>query len=368
MNRRPLAIARFASWAACAAGALLLFVGYFSARAAFFQAWWMAWIFWGGISFGAFAVLCLQALTGGRWSALLRRPVEAAAQTLPVAALLMLPAAAGFSSIFPWAQPDFFSTHHLPHHQRYLTEGGFWFRALLYFVPTIPLAFLVRMYTRAAELRPAGSNRGLLAGLGGIGAVVYVLTMNFASTDWVMSLEPEWSSTIFAIIFMAGQFLSALALCAVVALLFAPPETLAPALLRDVGNLLLAFVIFWAYVTFSQFLIIWSGNLPHEISWYVHRRQAGWPAAVLWLGIAQFLLPFALLLSRASKHRPRVLAAIAGFIFAANMLHTYWLIAPTYHPQTAAPRWLDFAALLAIGGLWMATYLRSLEATYVRTF
>jgi hypothetical protein len=189
--------------------------------------------------------------------------------------------------------------------------------------------------------------------------------MNFASTDWVMSLEPEWTSTIFAVIFIASQFLCALALSAMVALLSAPPATLAPAVLRDVGNLLLAFVIFWAYVTFSQFLIIWSGNLPREISWYVHRRQAGWPVVVLLLGIAQFLLPFALLLSRAAKHRPRLLAAIAGFIFAANLLHVYWLIAPTYHPSTAAPHWLDFAALLAIGGLWMATYLRKLEDAYV---
>jgi hypothetical protein len=365
MNPERLSYARYVAWFACAIGALCLLVGYFVARPAFFRALWLAWIFWGGISFGAFGLLCLQALTGGRWSALLRRPAEAATQTLPVVGLLMLPAAAGFPSILPWAQPGFFSIHILPHHQQYLTERWFWLRAAVYFLLLLPLAFLVRVYTRAAELRPAGTNCPLLTALGGIGAVVYVLTMNFASTDWITSLEPEWSSTIFAIIFMASQFLAALALSAVVVLLTAPPETLAPALLRDVGNLLLAFVIFWAYVTFSQFLIIWSGNLPREISWYVHRRQAGWPAVVLLLGIAQFFFPFALLLSRAAKHRPRLLAAIAAFILAASLLHLYWLIAPTYHPETAAPHWLDFAALLAIGGLWMATYLRKLEVAYV---
>jgi hypothetical protein len=365
MKLEQLTFARGAAWFACALGALFLLVGYFVARPAFFRAWWMAWIFWGGISLGAFALLCLQALTGGHWSALLRRPAQAATQTLPLVALLMLPVAAGLPHIFPWAEPDFFSVHPLPHHQHYLTQGWFCFRAALYFVLLVPLAFLVRAYTRAAELRPRGSNRALLAALGGVGAVLYVLTMNFASTDWVMSLEPEWSSTIFAIIFMAGQFLSALALSAVVALLTASPEALAPALLRDVGNLLLAFVIFWAYVTFSEFLIIWSGNLPREISWYIHRRQAGWPAVVLVLGIAQFVLPFALLLSRAAKHRPRLLASMAGVILAANLLHIYWLIAPAYHPESAAPHWLDCAALLAIGGLWMATFLGKLEAAYV---
>lgn len=365
MNRERLTLARRFAWCASAIGILALLVGFVAARPAFFRAWWMAWIFWGGITFGAFAILCLQALTGGRWSALLRRPVEAATKTLAFAGVLMLPAAAGLPYIFPWAQPAYFATHHLPHHQQYLSAGGFWFRAALYFILLLPLALLVRTYIRASELRPAGSNRALLTALGGLGAVIYVLAMNFASTDWVMSLEPEWSSTIFAIIFMLSQFLSALALSSIVALLLSPSDTLEPGLLRDVGNLLLAFVVFWAYVTFSQFLIIWSGNLPREISWYVHRREAGWPAVVLVLAILQFLLPFALLLSRAVKHRPRLLAGIAGIILAANWLHIYWLMAPTYHPQTAAPHWLDFAACLAMGGLWMATYFRKLEAAYV---
>lgn len=365
MNTARFHNARLAAWLACALGSLLLVIGFVVARPAFFRAWWMAWIFWGGISLGAFALLCLQSLTGGRWSALLKQSTEAATQTLPVIALLILPAAAGLPFIFPWAEPGYFSLHPLPHHQHYLGAGWFWFRAALYFALILPLAFLVRTYLRAAALRPSESNRSLLTALGGMGAVIYVLTMNFASTDWVMSLEPRWTSTIFAVIFMVSQFLSGLALAALVALLSAPPDTLAPALLRDVGNLLLAFVTFWAYVTYSQFLIIWSGNLPREISWYVQRRQAGWPMFVLLLAMAQFLLPFALLLSRAAKHRPRLLAAIAGVILVANLLHVYWLIAPTYHPGSAAPHWLDFAALLAIGGVWMATYFRRLEAAYV---
>jgi hypothetical protein len=223
---------------------------------------------------------------------------------------------------------------------------------------------LLRTYTRASQFRPA-SNRSIFAGLGGIGALLYVLTMNFASTDWIMSLEPEWTSTIFAIIFMATQFLSALALCAIIALLLTPASALTPIVLRDVGNLLLAFVIFWTYVSFSQFLIIWSGNLPHEISWYVHRREGGWPFVVLLLGLAQFLLPFALLLSRAVKHRPRLLAGLAGWILAANALNFYWMIAPSYHPQSATPHWLDVATFITVGGIWLALYFRKLEVAYV---
>lgn len=363
MTPERLKVARWIAWIVAAFGGLFLLVGYFIARPQFFRAYWMAWVFWGGISLGAVAMLMMQALTGGRWSALLRRPVEAAASTLPLVPFLMLPAAFGFEEIFPWAAPGYFAGHARPHHQAYLTETWFWLRAAVYFVLLIPFAFFVRTYTRAAELQPAGGNRSILLALGGVGAVVYVICINFASTDWVMSLEPDWHSTIFAIIFMVSQFLSALALCSVIPLL--SPTIKEPALLRDIGNLLLAFVVFWAYVSFSQFLIIWSGNLPREISWYVHRRDGGWPVVALLLGLGQFLLPFALLLSRATKHRPRLLASIAGFILAANALHIYWLIAPSYHPQSAAPHWLDVFAFITVGGIWMASYFRKLEAAYV---
>ncbi len=341
------------AWGCGAIGLGLLGLGAVVARAQLFQSYWVCWLFWSGLSFGSFALVQMQALTGGRWAAVLRHPAEAAVRTLPLCALLMLPVALGFRAIFPWAQPGALDTPAWIHHRAFLQTGWFWVRAALYFAALLGLAWAQRLGSHRTGSR-----------LAGLAAVVYVLAMNFASTDWIMSLEPAWTSTIFAIIFIVTQFLSALALCGLVALLGWPAAD--PATLRDIGNLLLAFVVFWAYVTFSQFLIIWSGNLPREIVWYVHRRSGAWPLVALALGVGQFLLPFALLLSRAVKQNPRRLAIIAGVILGANLLHYYWLVAPTYHPSGVSVHWLDAAAFLAVGGAWSAMFLHHLATQEVR--
>jgi hypothetical protein len=197
--------------------------------------------------------------------------------------------------------------------------------------------------------------------LSGGGLVLYVLCMNFASTDWVMSLEPEWYSTIFVVIFMAGQFLSALALMTALLAVFSGHGSLAESLptkvFHDLGKMLLAFVIFWIYVSFSQFLVIWSGNLPKEISWYLHRSAGGWQWVALVLMLSQFFIPFALLLSRAAKRQKFRLAMIAVLIVVASVLNIFWLVAPSFHPTRCSVHWMDLAELLALGGIWSFTFI-----------
>jgi hypothetical protein len=173
----------------------------------------------------------------------------------------------------------------------------------------------------------------------------------------VMSLDPEWYSTVFVIIFMAGQFLAALSLTTALLCAFGDPRTLPPKVFHDLGNMLLAFVIFWIYVSFSQLLIIWSGNLPKEISWYLPRSRGGWQWLALLIVIGEFLLPFALLLSREAKQTPRRLAAICACILVMNIVSIFWQVAPTFHPGGLFVHWLDLAVLLAIGGLWFAVFL-----------
>jgi hypothetical protein len=197
------------------------------------------------------------------------------------------------------------------------------------------------------------------------GIIAYVLCMNFASIDWVMSLDPKWFSTIFVEIFIVGHFLSALALVTALLALFARDPALGEAIpakaFHDLGNMLLAFVIFWTYVTFSQFLIIWSGNLPKEIGWYLDRSRGGWQWFAGVLAVCQFFLPFALLLSRAAKRNGQRLAGIALGIFLANILAVFWLIAPSFHPQGFFVHWLDFAELIALGGFWFALFFNYLK-------
>lgn len=343
-------------------GSVLCLAGMIFNPSQFFRSWLVAWIFFGGLSFGTLVIFMIQTLTGGAWGRAIRRLCEAAMMTLPLVGLLFLPIILGAHYLYPWLQAGIAATH--PgwiHKSGYLNLPFFIIRAVFYFTTLGTLAFLLRKLSiRSDGPKPAFSVKQLSC-LSGGGLVFYVLCMNFASTDWVMSLEPDWYSTIFVVIFMAGQFLSALALMTVLLALFANHKPFAGAitskLFHDLGNLLLAFVIFWTYVSFSQFLITWAGNLPKEIGWYLHRDTGGWLKVVWLLALFGFFAPVALLLLRSAKRQRGRLAAIAVLILMANLVNVYWLVMPAFSPEQVRLHWLDFAALIAIGGLWTGTFL-----------
>lgn len=343
-----------------AIAALLSLLGLFLDPPQFFHSYLFAWLFWSGLSFGTLVIVMMQNLTGGKWGAAIRNLSIAGFMTLPLMALLFVPVLLGVHSIYPWSLSTFTETAGYHHKHQWFTFPFFIGRSVFYFAVLILFAVLLRRRMRAAN---GGSVIALSAG----GLIVYVLCMNFASTDWVMSLDPEWFSTIFVVIFCAGQFLSALALMTGLLTLFARDRSLGDALpekvFHDLGNLLLAFVVFWTYVSFSQFLIIWSGNLPKEISWYLERSRGGWQWFALALLVGQFLLPFALLLSRAAKRNRQRLAPISFGIFAAALLSNFWLVAPSFHPSGLYFHWLDLTEWLALGGFWFALFFYFLKQT-----
>lgn len=337
---------------------LLSLLGLFLDQPQFFHSYLFAWLFWSGLSFGTLVIVMLQNLTGGKWGAGVRSLSIAGFMTLPLMALLFLPIILGVHSIYPWSLSTFTETAGYHHKHQWFTLPFFIGRSVFYFAVLTLFAVLLRRRMRAAN------GRSLIA-LSAGGLIVYVLCMNFASVDWVMSLDPEWFSTIFVIIFMAGQFLSALALVTALLALCARQRSLGELLpdkvFHDLGNILLAFVVFWAYVSFSQFLIIWSGNLPKEISWYLERSRGGWQWFALALLLAQFAFPFALLLSRAAKRNRERLAPIALAIFAAGVLNNFWLVAPSFHPRGFFVHWLDLTEWLALGGFWFALFFHFLK-------
>jgi hypothetical protein len=202
--------------------------------------------------------------------------------------------------------------------------------------------------------------------------VLYALTVTFWSVDWVMSIEPHWFSTIYGVLFMTGQALAALAFAVAVLVLLArrPPlsEVIGPGHYHDLGKLLLAFVMFWAYVTFSQFLIVWSGNLPEEVPWYLARLRGGWGAVALGLVLLHFSLPFVLLLSRTVKRNPRTLAAVAVIIVGMRFVDALWLILPAFSRGDFQLHWMDLAAPIGVGGLWIALFARQLKTRAILPF
>jgi hypothetical protein len=338
----------------------------------FFRSWLFAFLFWLGVAVGCLSILMIQHLTGGLWGLTIRRILEAGSRTLRYLWLLFLPLAFGLPHVFVWANHEALAADHHLHEAvsrkaAYLNTPFFLTRAAFYFAVWAALAHVLsrwsaeqdRGWTRAAARR--------LRGLSGGGLLLMGLTITFSAVDWGMSLDPRWFSTIYGVLFMVGQALSAMALCIVVVARLADAPGLARVVsaqtLHDLGKLLFAFVMLWAYVNLSQFLIVWSGNLPEEIPWYILRLSGGWRVVALLLVLAHFALPFLLLLSRDAKRNASVLAGIAGGILLMRMVDLFWLIGPELHEHGFAVHWLDVAATLGVGGVWFHLFARELAAS-----
>jgi hypothetical protein len=314
-----------------------------------------------GISIGCLALSMIHHLTGGTWGVPVRRVWEAAAGLLPLLALLFVPLAFGIETLYPWARDAAADDPILQHKAAYLDEPFFLARTALYFLVWIGLAWWLRSLSdrqdRAADPRLTKRAQAISAP----GLVLWAFATTFAYVDWLMSLEPHWFSTIYGVYFFGASGMAAMAFLIVAGVLLArrPPfdAWLGRRHFHDWGKLLFAFVLLWTYFALSQFLIIWSGNLPEETIWYLHRMTHGWEHVGLALALLQFAVPFALLLSRDLKRNPRALAGVALFVLLMRWVDHLWQIAPNFHPHGFALHWLDLAAPLAVGGLWLAGFV-----------
>jgi hypothetical protein len=348
------------------AGLALCAVGFAANRAHFFKAYLLAYVFWIGIALGSLAISMLHHLSGGAWGVVIRRVLEAASRTLPFMALLFLPIAFGINELYLWANPEAVAKDAiLQHKAAYLNVPFFIIRAAIYFVIWSALAYLLSKWSLEQEQRGETGQALRMQRLSGLGLVLYALTILFMSVDWIMSLDPHWFSTIYGILFMGGQGLSAFAFAIAVAVLLSRTEpmsrVIAPAHLHDLGKLMLAFVMLWAYFSFSQFLIIWSANLPEEIPWYLRRWGGGWQWVGLLLIFGHFVLPFVLLLSSDIKKSGRTLIGVAVTIILMRIVDLFWNIGPLHHEESFGATWLDAVAPVALGGIWLAIFLWQLR-------
>ncbi len=345
--------------ALCLAGALLN-------SEQFFRSYLLAYLFWIGIALGSLAIVMLHHLVGGGWGSVIRRLLESGTRTLPLMALLFIPLLFGLHDLYIWARPEAVAADALLQHKGlYLNVPFFVVRSVLYFVAWIGAAIFLNRWSLEQDRtgEPALTRRLRL--LSGPGLALYGLTVTFASIDWAMSLEPLWFSTIYGMLFIVGQGLTTLAFVIAATVLLADREPLSkvisPTHLHDLGNLLLSFIILWAYIAFSQYLIIWSGNLPEEIPWILRRTTGGWEWIGLFLVPLHFVLPFLLLLSRGTKRSARMLLRVALVVFLMRIVDLFWIVAPAFHPTGLAVHWMDLAALIGVGGIWIAVFVRQLK-------
>lgn len=342
-------------------GVVLCVIGAFIDPTQFFRSYLMGYVFWLGIALGSMAILMLHHMSGGGWGLVIRRMLESATRTLPLLAVLFMPLLFGLHRLYAWARPeDVAASELLQHKAIYLNSPFFIARAALYFVIWALLTYLLNKWSREQDKTGDPKLVRRMQVLSGPGLVLYGLTVTFAAVDWMLSLDPEWFSTMYGLLIIAGQGLSALAFVIAVAMILAKREPMAEVLtprhFHDLGKLMLAFVMIWAYFAFSQFLIIWAGNLPEEIPWYVRRLQGGWQWVGIVLIIFHFGLPFVLLLSRDLKRHARKLAILASFVIVLRFVDIFWLAAPEFSKDGFHLHWMDIAAPVAVGGLWLAFF------------
>jgi hypothetical protein len=344
--------------AACIAGWVL-------DPAQFYRSYLVGYYFWFGMSLGSLALLMVQHASGGAWGMVIRRILEASSRTLPYMVVLFIPILIGMPSLYSWDVPAKVASDAILQKKQLYLNAPFWItRVVIYFAVWNTLMYLQNKWSKQEDTEGGFKYAIKMEKLGAPGIVIYVFTLTLAVTDWLMSLTPHWFSTIYGFLCVCGQGLSVFAFSiAVLALLAGVPpmsHVVTKRHLHDLGKLMLAFVMLWAYMSFSQLLIIWAGNLPEEISWYTARLNNGWQYVALALLLFHFVVPFLLLLSQPLKRNPRTIMALALFIIAIRMVDVFWLVEPNFNTAGFHVSWQDFAALIGVGGVFVALFLMEL--------
>jgi hypothetical protein len=342
----------------------------------FYPAYLLAFMDWLGVALGSMAIIMIRHLTGGGWGVVIRRVQGAAMRTLPGLSVLFIPLliAVAQHRMYPWAMPrQSITDDHIREHlakqpfitEQYLNFHGFLIRAIIYFAIWNLLSYLLSKWSIEGDSPKARDNSQRFKAVSGPGLILYAFTITFAVIDWVMSLDPTWISTIFGLIILIGEMLSAICFAVFVERILVKykpmSDLLKPNFVHDHGKWMLTFTMVWAYFGFSQWLIIWAGNLPNEITFYLRRIDGGWGWIALVLAFLGFAAPFAVLLSRPFKRDIRKLVWLAIWILFIRWTDLFWIIEPNFS-KTFRITVADIVVSVAVGCLWMAYFFRNLSS------
>ncbi|MEQ1909652.1 MAG: hypothetical protein ABMA15_12565 [Vicinamibacterales bacterium] len=349
-----------------AAGAVVSAIGYFTNQEQFFTSYLMGYVLVLGMTLGALGFAMIHQLSGGAWGVVARQSLGAASRVLPFLTILFVPIVLGMPHLYEWTHADIVASDPiLKAKQAYLNTPFFIVRAVFYFAVWNALVFFLNKWSKEQDEtgNPALPLRMQRLSSGGL--LIYALTVSFASFDWIMSRDPHWFSTIYGALVMVGMGLNTLATQIIILTWLARrkpmSDALTPTYLHDLANLMFAFTVLWAYMSFSQYLIIWSGNLPEEIMWYMHREQAGWIPVGVALVIFHFAAPFFLLLMTGIKRNPNLVRKVAMLIVFARLLDLFWLIAPETHHEGLVISWMDLVVPATLIALWAGIYIMQLR-------
>jgi hypothetical protein len=342
----------------------------------FYRGYLLGYMDWLGVALGSMTIIMIRHLTGGGWGTVIRRILGAAMRTLPVLAILFIPIIIAVlqHQMYPWLKaPDAISNPHIREHlekhkfitESYLTSTGFIIRAIIYIAVWNLLSFLLSLWSKQTDKPNAPDNTQKFKAVAGPGLILYGFTISFAAIDWIMSLDPSWISTIYGLIILIGQVLAAMCFAIVVERILVDykpmSEMLRPDFVHDHGKWTLAFIMVWAYFNFSQWLIIWAGNLPTEITFYLKRINHGWGYVAVFLALFHFCIPFVVLLSRPLKRNIRKLVWLAVWLLFMRFVDLFWNIEPNFSTNFTVTI-ADIVVPIAIGSIWIFFFCRNLAS------
>ncbi|HEY6987169.1 MAG TPA: hypothetical protein VH369_02230 [Bryobacteraceae bacterium] len=357
-------------------GLLLCVAGFFANRAQFFQSYLFAFMYWTGFTLGGLCVLLMHHVVGGRWGATSRRFLEAQMRTLPLMLLFLIVMLLGMKDIYPWTHANWVAqNHYLQHKQPYLNVPFFLLRIAVFFA--IWLFWGLRVNKLADEQDRTGDPtlRERMRAFSAPGLLIFSVTATFAMFDWVLSTDVQYYSTVYGAMILIGDILQTFALTILVMILVSKEDRFggrvnAP-ILHELGKMMFAFVIFWAYLSASQLIITWPANLPQEAVWYLDRTAGFWKYFAWAVALSMFAIPFCALLSQSLKKNPKRLIWVCVWILVARLVDIFWIVEPTFrNTSSSSPLatatgftvyWTDAAAFIGLGGIWLYVFLGQLR-------
>jgi len=348
-------------------GLALSVYGWFTDSQQFYFSYLTAFVFWMTIALGGLFFVLLHHLVNAKWSVVIRRFGESLMMTIPFMLILFIPVLIGIKEIFPWSDTQAVATDHLLQQKSsFLNAPFFIVRTLVYFCVWIVLALLLNKLSMQQNVAATLEQIRKTRIIGAIGMILFAVTMTFAAFDWLMSLDPHWYSTIFGVYVFAGSFLAMLALTIFVIIVLQKCGTLTECITgehyHDLGKLTFAFVVFWGYMAFSQYLLIWYGNIPEETIWFLHRWEGSWKILTLVLVFGHFIVPFFILFPQTAKRSKAVMTVMSIWILIMHRIDIYWITMPTLHHHGIHFSWIDATACMGIGGIFLGIFWRFLSS------
>jgi len=347
---------------------IALIAGMFYDKPTFFQSYLFAYLFWAGISLSCLGISLFHNVVGGNWGVVIRRFLEAGMRTLLITTIGIIPILLGMHFLYAWTDPEFVKqSKEVTNKTFYLNVPFFIGRTVFYFALWAVLAWKLLSLSAEQDVTgdPDGVIRNRMKRWSAPGLVLFMFSTSWAFIDWIMSLEPAWYSTVHPWLFTIGQVLLTYSFAVALLVIFSKTRPFADVLsfqhFNDLGNLMLAFTMFWTYLSIAQFMIVWHENLPEEIPWYIRRFSNGWGYLAFFIAMFHFFVPFFLLLMRFIKRNPKYLFGVAIWMICIRMLDVFWVVIPAFRQRYFSVSWIDIAAILAIGGIWLSFFIWRLK-------